>query len=460
MKTWLKAHAGKALFLPPILIAAAVLVIAIRGREVAERIPPRETATAVRVVAAPSVAVVPRVLGYGNVQPETVWEAVAEVDGRIVEVHPQLKKGAILPAGAVLLRIDPTKYRLAVSQIRANIGAVEAKLAELTVKATNTRASLAIEERSLALGDKDLERKRRLLTTKNISQSAVDQEERNLLSGQQNAQSLRNTLNLFPAERHTLAAELALYTAQLESARLDLERTTITAPFDCRVAEVKVQHTQYANPGQVLAVIDGIDVSEVSAQVPMDKLMSIIGDAGDAGDTGISPATAMTGLPKLLGLLPLVRLRAGAYTVEWPARLARISDTVDPATRTVGVIVAVDDPYRQARPGRRPPLAKNMFVEVELRGRPRPGRVVVPRAALHDGRLLVADNDNRLSIRKVEIAFRQTNFAVVGTGLAAGERVVVSDLIPAVNGMLLAPEVDEDATDALIAEAEGQGSVR
>ena len=73
---------------------------------------------------------------------------------------------------------------------------------------------------------------------------------------------------------------------------------------------------------------------------------------------------------------------------------------------------------------------------------------------------MVADNDNRLSIRKVDIAFRQTNFAVVGTGLAAGERVVVSDLIPAVNGMLLAPEVDEDATDALIAEAKGQGSVR
>ena len=457
MKAWLKAHAGKALFLPPVLAAAAVLIIAVRSREAPERTPPRETATAVRVVVAPSVAVVPRVLGYGNVQPEKVWEAVAEVDGRIVEVHPQLKKGAILPAGAVLLRIDPAKYRLAISQIEANVGAVEAKLAELAVKAANTRASLAIEEQSLALGGKDLERKRRLLATRHVSQATVDQEERDLLAGQQNVQSLRNTLNLIPAERRTLAAELALYKAQLESARLDLARTTIVAPFDCRIAEIKVQRTQYANPGQVLAVIDGIDVSEVSAQVPMDKLMSIIGDAGHGA---LLPATVMTDLPTLLGLTPLVRLRAGAYTVEWPARLARISDTVDPATRTVGVIVAVDDPYRQARPGRRPPLAKNMFVEVELSGRPRPGRVVVPRAALRDGRLLVADAENRLSIRAVEIAFRQTNFAVVKTGLAAGERVVVSDLIPAVDGMLLAPVVDEDAARALVAEAEGRGPVR
>ena len=170
------------------------------SREAPERTPPGETATAVRVVVAPAVAVVPRALGYGNVQPEKVWEAVAEVDGRIVEVHPQLKKGAILPAGAVLLRIDPTKYRLAVSQIAASLRSMEAKLAELRVRAANTRASLAIEERSLALGRKDLERKRRLLATKNISQAAVDQEERGLLGGQQNAQSLRNTLNLIPAE--------------------------------------------------------------------------------------------------------------------------------------------------------------------------------------------------------------------------------------------------------------------
>ena len=44
--------------------------------------------------------------------------------------------------------------------------------------------------------------------------------------------------------------------------------------------------------------------------------------------------------------------------------------------------------------------------------------------------------------------------------LAAGERVVVSDLIPAVDGMLLAPVVDNEAARALIDEAEGRGPVR
>ena len=457
MRDWLKAHGGKFLFLPPVLIGIAVLVALVRAREAPTRVPPAEASTKVRVIAAPTVAVVPRVLGYGNVQPGTVWEAVPEVGGKIVEVHPQLKKGAILPKGALLLRIDPTTYRLAVAQIEATLSSVDAELAELGVKDENTRASLAIEERSLALSRKDLERKRRLLERKTVSQAAVDQEERGVLAGLQSVQSLKNTLNLIPAQRRTLEARLALYRAQLAEAKLDLARTTITAPFDCRIAEVKAERAQYATPGQVLAIVDSIDVSEVSAQVPIDKMMSIVADTGRAG---ISPATVMSELPELLGLSPVVRLHAGDYTVEWPARVARISDTVDPRTRTVGVIVAVDDPYTQARPGSRPPLVKNMFVEVELRGRPRPPRVVIPRSALHERRVYVVDGESRLAMRPVTVEFLQTNFAVIEKGIVAGERVVVSDLIWAVAGMLLDPESDAEAARALVDEAEGRGPVR
>ena len=183
--------------------------------------------------------------------------------------------------------------------------------------------------------------------------------------------------------------------------------------------------------------------------------MSIIDDGGH-GD--ILPATVMTDLPTLLGLTPLVRLRAGAYTVEWPARLARISDTVDPATRAVGVIVAVDDPYRQARPGRRPPLAKNMYVEVELRGRPRSGQIVAPLSALRDGKAFVVTRDNRLEIRAVDLRLILGGFAVIKSGLSAGERIVISDLIPAIDGMLLDPSPDAGAEARLIRQAAGEAA--
>ncbi|MCP5371376.1 MAG: efflux RND transporter periplasmic adaptor subunit [Hyphomicrobiales bacterium] len=447
----------KLLFIPAVLIGAGVLYYAVQHRDPPKHKPPQENKVAARVIAAPAVPVVPRALAYGTAQPDAVWQAVAEVGGKVVEIHPDLKKGAILPRGTVLLAIDQTDYRLAVARLEATVRDTQAKLAELDVREQNTRAALQIEDRSLALSRKDLERKQTLARQKNVSQAAVDQEERNVLARQQSVQTQRNALNLIPAERESLNAQLAVNEAQLQAARLDLERTRITAPFDGRVAQVNVERAQYASAGQVLAVLDSIAAAEVTAQLPIQQLMTLVATR-DVGQ--IQPETVMQRIRDILGLEPVVRLQAGDVRVEWPARLARINDTIDPETRTVGVIVAVDDPYRRAQPGQRPPLAKNMYVEVELRGKPKGESVVVPRAAVRDGAVFVLDGDNRLHRRPVQVAFRQTDFVVLGGGVTAGERVVVSDLVPAIDGMLIEPVNDEEARAALVAAATGQGQVR
>lgn len=447
----------KLLFIPALLVGVAALVIAIKSKTPPEKAPPAETVTPVRIIETRSLTVVPRAIAYGNVQPGTIWNAVAEVGGEITATHAQLKRGAILPKGAELFRIDPTPYELAVVQIEADIRATEAKLEELAVKETNTRVSLTFEERSLVLSRKDLERQKQLKRKKAVAQAAVDKEERNVLAQEMSVQLQRNTLNLIPAERRTLEAELALNRAKLDDAKLDLEHTVIRAPFDCRIAEVNAEKGQFAAGGQTLAVVDSIDVSEVSAQLPIDRMMTIMARR----DGPVPDITAIAGrMPDVLGLDPVVRLRAGEFTAQWQARVARISDTIDPQTRTVGVIVAVADPYRQVQPGYRPPLVKNMFVEVELRGRPRDGVVVVPRSAIHAGHVYVVGEEDRLVKKPVETLFRQTNFAAIKSGLMAGERVVLTDLVPAVEGMLLRPTRDEAAEGRLEREASGEGPVR
>ena len=67
---------------------------------------------------------------------------------------------------------------------------------------------------------------------------------------------------------------------------------------------------------------------------------------------------------------------------------------------------------------------------------------------------------DRLRIREVEVDFIQTNFVVVASGLEAGERVVVTDLPFAADGMRLAPVDDEEAQAALVAEAVGDTPVQ
>ena len=457
MRKFLRRAGRLLLFLVPVVLGAAVVGYAIQVREGPQRLPPEERTTPVRVVTVPAVDVVPRALGYGSVNPGRIWEAVGEVSGTVIHRHPELEKGAILRAGTELLRIDPTDHRLAVAQIEANIRSTEAQLAVLDVRASNTKRSLAIEERSIGLARKELERKERLVRQGTISQAAVDQEERAVLVGEQAVQNLRNAMNLLPAERSVLEATREQLTAHLETARRNLARTTIVAPFNCRIAEVHVEQAQFAAQGRVLVVADGLDVAEVTAQVPVGTLLTLL--PRDL-DLPVEPGAPMPRLREIVGLDAIVRLRTGRGHTEWKARFSRMSDTVDPRTRTVGVIVAVDDPYRQAIPGERPPLVKNMYVEVEVRGRPRPGAVVIPRGSLYGDEVRILDSENRLRIREIEVDFIQTNFVVIASGLEAGERVVVSDLPFAADGMRLAPVEDEEALAALVDEAVGNVPVQ
>ncbi len=450
---WLKRLA----ILPPLAIGVAILVLVVRGREPPSQIF-AERVIAVRAIRIPVVAMTPRAIGYGTVAPGRAWKAVAQVEGRIVTRHERLESGEILPAGALLLGIDPSDYRLAVAEIEANIQGAEAELKELDAERSNQEKSRAIERRKLAIAERELKRKQGLRTRGNVSVSDVDRAQQDLLVSRRSLQDINNALNLLPAGRGVLRARLRLYRAQLESARLDLARTRIEAPFPIRIGAVNVEAAQFVRAGEVLAEASGIAVAEIAAQFPIDRLFPLVPPEVDPGS--ITPETLGT-FQHMLGLRATVRLRAGRLAPEWRARFARLDAAIDPQTRTIGVIVAVDDPYRKAKPGLRPALVKGMFVEVELHGKVRPGMLVVPRSALHggaDGTTLayVVDADERPRRKPVTIAFAQDDFVVVASGLAAGERVVVSDPVPAIDGMKLDVTRDETAEARLRRQASGQ----
>ncbi|MDX1656247.1 MAG: efflux RND transporter periplasmic adaptor subunit [Candidatus Competibacteraceae bacterium] len=438
------------LLLVPLLIGVAVLALLISTREAPRQAAPGETPRPVRVIPAPRLDVEPRAVGFGTVEPATVWEAVAQVAGQVVALHPRLANGEIIPQGETLVTLDPSDYRLAVAQAEANLRAMEARLAELEVRQANTRASLAIERQALELAERELERKRRLVERGTVTRSDFDQERRGVLGQRQGVQAQENALELIPAQRRLLLAQQAVEETRLEATRLDLARTVIEAPFTGRVARVEAEVGEFIRQGEVLLTLDGIQVAEVAVQLPVAQMRELIRPAAGQAGPGFPVTEAeLTRLRELVDIRAQVRLRAQDFVVEWPARFARIAATIDPKTRTVGVIVAVDKPYAQARPGERPPLIKGMFVEVELAGRPYPAAVTVPRSALLAGSVWVADDDNRLQRRAVEVGLVQPDYATIEAGLKPGERVVVSDPVPAIEGMLLAPVVDGEALAAL-----------
>ena len=143
---------------------------------------------------------------------------------------------------------------------------------------------------------------------------------------------------------------------------------------------------------------------------------------------------------RITGFKPTVILDMGnGQEARWEANFLRFSDSVDSQTRTMGVVVAVDNPMQKIIPGIRPPLSKGMFVEVSIAGHTQADSIVIPRAALRNGNAYVVTQDSRLDIRPVQKLYDQQNMSIVAGGLAAGEQLVLTDIIPAVEGMLLNP---------------------
>jgi hypothetical protein len=100
-----------------------------------------------------------------------------------------------------------------------------------------------------------------------------------------------------------------------------------------------------------------------------------------------------------------------------------------------------------------------MYCEVELKGMPRKA-LPVPRSAVHGDLLYVVDGDGRLELRSVEVAWVQGNLAILEAGVEPGEKIVLSDVVPAIAGTQLLPQDDEQAVRRLELEALGKAKAR
>ncbi|WP_428545000.1 efflux RND transporter periplasmic adaptor subunit [Profundibacter sp.] len=400
-----------------------------------------ERATAVRVITATTTAVSPTVSGFGLVAPARTFEAIPQVSGTAEYVNPMLKKGDILPEGALLVRLSASDYTLAIAQAKANIRAAEAKLAEIAVSGENLKAAMKIEEDTLALKASDLERVERLFSAGTASQSARDNAKAVYLAQQQKLQNLQSSLALLPTQKLVQTEQIAVYKATLATAELNLARTELRLPFAARVSMVNVEVGQLVRTGVSVASFDGIAAAKIEAQVPAADLLRLFRPkSSDAPVIALNPS-AMSEVMSGLDLKATVQLKLGDTLVEWPATLDRISNTIDPKTGTVGMIVRVDNAYTGAELGRRPPLTKGMFVKATLNARPVDG-IVIPRSALRGGQLMIANTDSRLELRPITPYLVQDGIALITDGVENGEKIVVSTPVPMIEGMLLSQHPD------------------
>jgi len=377
--------------LPVLVIGfAGVVVAAIFANRPEPTLVAREViAPPVRVRVAAPQTVTLSVTTQGSVAPRTETDLVAEVTGRVVWVSPKLVAGGFFAEGEELLRFDGRDHKIA------------AQRAEAQVKRQRSEARLAAA---------DADRRRALFEQGAVSDADLEQME---------------------SRREVADAALADARASLAKAQLDLERTTIRAPYDGRVRERVADVGQFVAPGAVLARVHATDYAEVRLPVPTEDLAHLDVPLSFGHETALAESDART-----------VTLRAdyAGQRYTWPAVLARTEGEIDERTRMLHVVARVDDPYRLAAGATGPPLAAGLFVSAEIQGRVLEDAYVLPGAALRDNdQVLVLDAEDRVRFRDVEVVRRGRDEVTLGAGLEPDDRVVISPMAAVTDGMAVRP---------------------
>ena len=421
----------KLLFFPALAIGVITLVLAIKLKPDLPIKPASDRARLVDTVPLQLRAMAPQAIGYGKITPKVEWKAIAEVTGKIVYRHPKLEKGQILQAGTEILRIDPLDYELKLVQAQADLKSAQTSLAKLNQEEQNLKATLKIERNRLVIANKELARKQNLRAKGLTSQSDVDQQEQSALSQRKLVLDIENQIGLMPAEKRVAEALVKVDLSKVEEARRSLEKTIITLPNDLRIAQVDIEQNQVVNLQQTMVTAHGMDVMEVEAQLSIHDMHTLASSIGEFNrDASGIPQPDMTFIDAS------IELSSGNMKATWPAKVSRISETVDPNQATAGVILEIQQDYRHLNPRSQPPLVNGMFVRAFIEGQQNPSWVI-PERALHGDKIYLMGEDNKLEIKPVSVLYRRDNQVVVKGALEQGQKLILNDLLPAINGMLL-----------------------
>jgi len=440
MKNFFKSF----IFLPLILGGAiAFVVIQVKSKPPIEHKEATFPIKAVEVITVKKIPFRARAMAFGNVEPATVLKVKSEVAGKISYIHPKLKKGASLKKGTVVLRVEPTSFKLSLNQSKAGLAGSRSSLAQLEAEEKSTKRALNISQKNLNVGLKELNRIKTLWGKRIISRSTLDKEEQKVLSLRQQVQDIQGKLASYKSRKAATRAQINQSKSQVDQSKDTLGKTEVRMPFDARIGKVSIEKGEFVPAGGLLFEALGVQAVEITAQLPTKQFSPLITGMGKT-DSGVSmnlnnPASIQTALKKM-NLEARVRLVGDSSdTSLWDGQLIRLSESVDPTRDTLGLVIAVDKPYEGIIPGKRPPLLKGMYTSVELFSPARP-RLIVPRKAVHQGRVYIATDKNELKVQAVHILFLQGDMVVLDDkkdAALAGKKIIISDVIPVMEGLPL-----------------------
>ena len=313
----------------------------------------------------------------GFVRPGARLTLSAEVSGRVARVADDFRVGRRIAKGDVVVELERARFE-------ADLRAAEARLAGARARRDSASSNVG---RQRQLDDEGF---------------AVDQR----------LEEVETSLASAEAE-----AELAA--SELELARIALDDTRIRAPYDALVSARDVSLGQIVSPGTGVGELVMAERAEIRIGL-LPRQRALLG-----------PEAGLVGRP--VDVFPVGSARRVAT-----GRISAVDPVLDPVARTLGIVVDVDDPFADGA------LKVGELVEVVVPV-PNGGRTVfeVPARALKGAdRLWVVErgaagaNGGELRAVDPDIVRRDgASVQLASDGLEAGDRVLVTDIAAAVEGL-------------------------
>ncbi len=392
-----------------IVVISSVGVVAIVGGSHPNRDVARSTDTHV----GPPVSVqvvrpeshVATVAALGEVRPEYLLDIVAMVDGRIERAHPELKRGALIAAGEVLVRVEESRYR---------------------AEHDAALSALAQAELDLIMAQREAED-----AARGWERSGRDIESAGPLTLRQ------------PQLRVAEAAHAAAQ-SQVRLAERVLADTIVAMPFNGIILSPGPAPQTSLTAGQTIVQVASIEAAEIEITVD-DAQWRLLGS--DIADRPVRIVDA-----------------SDKQHVSWLGYVTRVARHIDDESRLRTIWVRVERPLYLD-----PPLLPGTFVSVELPGRSVPRSLRIPdRALTNAGLVWFVTGQNRLQSLAMNALFYADGFTVVASPEdsalqlveSRGFAIAVAPNNSFVNGMSVVPREiqDEIGINSVSARSTGEAN--
>lgn len=324
----------------------------------------------------------PTIRAMGTVRPVQDITLSPQVGGEIISLSPNFTPGSYVQKGDTLLRINPEDYENTLLQRKSDL-------------------QQATSDLTLEMGLQEAARKE--------YQSYGD-----TLSAANRARILRKP------QLKSVKARVQSARAAVEQAKLNLKRTTITAPFDAHILARNINVGSKVAVGENLGRLVGLDEYWVEATVPVSKLRWLTIPEGHAKGTPVQIHN-QTAWPE------------DTYRTGY---IDQLIGSLEGQTRMARLLISVPDPQAH-QPGRsdRPRLMIGAFVEAHIQADQLRNVIRLNRDFIRENETVwVMDDDNKLDIRDVDIAFTDAQYAYIKSGLQQDARVVTSNLSTVTEG--------------------------